>query len=956
MTNEEKQEIVNAVLAALHTHGKTIGQLTPVTSPSDSDTFELSGGRNLSYGKLKDLITAIFTEELQGYVPTDSLTDYIEQYLAKLDTNGALNWQESPVVMLATMGTTYDNVDGALPDYTLQEGDMYYQNIDGYHIHKKTSSPGNSQYAKPGVIYLNMRTMHMYKWTGSTMMDVGIKYTNMIQISKMNQTNVVDIPVGKVHYVPSLGRLVYRITINDTYAWAPSTKLLYIDVSSNTLYRWQGNSFQKVSSNINVVNNLTDGGEGDALSAEMGKIIRGNVDLIQEKVDALIDGTAIIDDMEGPNADTTFASASARVVKEIYNNLKALYDTVNGLANIAFIGTRPTWQTVAKRSYTLTFGTLTGLDTTTPVKDADGNAVTSGASVSEGYLKLILKPASSGYAFTSVTVNGESVTPTAVSGASDGSVYIEVVVTGNITLAATASSGVPVTFNSTGCQMDTSGLAYNTDFSRTITANEHFTLPSSGITVKVNNVSTNNYTYTPSQDMKTATLVIDKQYINGDIEITCNAIEDAHVTLAISGSNFVVKNGNDTLANGGKIYNGSSAVTLSIEPASGHKFTTLPTADKGTMTNNGAYAASTLVIDTTVSGTLTITAAASALETFSIDLSGLVGVTSSNAATSILEGSAYSTTLSKTDASASGSVVVGTCTMANGTLTISGTTISTSCVTGNITLAASIGTVPALVHSYALPYTTDENDKKYLADSTGNNFRLYEQADAGYNATQNYEAGTYANGKYDGYRKGYGASSGYRNILVENDFTVVLKDVAVLLGSNTNAIYGGSYQKKIKFYDRASVNIGTQDTVGQFELQLNPNADGTGFANLSGSMRYFITYYASGSTKKVRFYEADTTGYIPCNRPLIDGTSKRTHTYHFVMAYNHAAKTAVGYVIDIDNVNNTKELKLSASLQLEGTLRFPCICMYGDGATIKGLDVYNYTMSENDIKTAYNID
>ena len=94
MTNEEKQEIVNEVLAALQTHGKTIGQLTPVISPSDSDTFELSGGRNLSYGKLKDLITAIFTAALNGYVPADALWKYIQQYVAKLGTNGALDWQE----------------------------------------------------------------------------------------------------------------------------------------------------------------------------------------------------------------------------------------------------------------------------------------------------------------------------------------------------------------------------------------------------------------------------------------------------------------------------------------------------------------------------------------------------------------------------------------------------------------------------------------------------------------------------------------------------------------------------------------------------------------------------------------------------------------------------------------------------------------------------------------------
>ena len=208
MTNEEKQEIVNEVLAALQTHGKTIGQLTPVTSPSDSDTFELSGGRNLSYGKLKDLITAIFTAALNGYVPADALWEYIQQYVAKLGTNGALDWQESPVVMLATMGTTYDNVDGELPAYTLQEGDMYYQYGVNYQIFRRLANGGGEgKPAKEGVVYFNMRTMRLYKWTGST----------MVGIAKVG---------------------------------------------------------------TRVINDLTTGGEGDALSAEMGKWLYTNLYMI----------------------------------------------------------------------------------------------------------------------------------------------------------------------------------------------------------------------------------------------------------------------------------------------------------------------------------------------------------------------------------------------------------------------------------------------------------------------------------------------------------------------------------------------------------------------------------------------------------------------------------------------------------------------------------------------------
>lgn len=63
MTNEELQEIVAAVIAALKTNGKTIMQLTEVVSLQDSDYFEVSGGRRVSYeylrGELVDATTAI---------------------------------------------------------------------------------------------------------------------------------------------------------------------------------------------------------------------------------------------------------------------------------------------------------------------------------------------------------------------------------------------------------------------------------------------------------------------------------------------------------------------------------------------------------------------------------------------------------------------------------------------------------------------------------------------------------------------------------------------------------------------------------------------------------------------------------------------------------------------------------------------------------------------------------
>ena len=75
MTPEEKQEIVQAVIAALKTNGRTIMQLTEATSISNSDFFEIHGGRRIAYSKLYNNIM-------------DDLSDTIENF--ETDVNTAL--------------------------------------------------------------------------------------------------------------------------------------------------------------------------------------------------------------------------------------------------------------------------------------------------------------------------------------------------------------------------------------------------------------------------------------------------------------------------------------------------------------------------------------------------------------------------------------------------------------------------------------------------------------------------------------------------------------------------------------------------------------------------------------------------------------------------------------------------------------------------------------------------
>lgn len=197
MTNAEKQEIIEAVLAALATNSKTIAQLSPKQSLIDSDLFEVAGGSRVTYQTLRSLIREglALESQLSNYVTGDAAM----MYLAKLDTEtGTVDYKESPLVML----DGFKGVNG----YTPVTGDLYYENLHGFQIWIKTAGGAeNGIVANPNVAYVNKNDGAIYRWTGSAMVRIG------------------------------------------------------------------GSA---------VINDLTTGGEGDALSAEMGIILRGAIETL----------------------------------------------------------------------------------------------------------------------------------------------------------------------------------------------------------------------------------------------------------------------------------------------------------------------------------------------------------------------------------------------------------------------------------------------------------------------------------------------------------------------------------------------------------------------------------------------------------------------------------------------------------------------------------------------------
>lgn len=93
MTPEEKQEIVQAVIAALKTNGRTIMQLTPVTTMTSGDYIELNGGRRVEYSVLYDQLysaaeTAIEAYKAEMWTGINTVSSNLLRLQRQVDING----------------------------------------------------------------------------------------------------------------------------------------------------------------------------------------------------------------------------------------------------------------------------------------------------------------------------------------------------------------------------------------------------------------------------------------------------------------------------------------------------------------------------------------------------------------------------------------------------------------------------------------------------------------------------------------------------------------------------------------------------------------------------------------------------------------------------------------------------------------------------------------------------
>ena len=249
MTAEEQQAIVSAVLSALQTNSKTIAQLTPVTALQDSDSFEIDGGRRVTFGVLKTLIEAMGsadTESLAGLINAKELSsasvtaanDGSTVTLTVTNAGGHAVSCTLPIATTTSAGiitaadktkieTAYSNANSALNKATALESAMPMKAnlLDGKAMQSRLT-PGEW----PEVVIANVVPISPLDsdygtvWSalpaGSIYLEEGLNgstpYRKLFKKSNIEQIGIVDL--GK----PQEGTIYCHKETGNTYRWNQS--------------------------------------------------------------------------------------------------------------------------------------------------------------------------------------------------------------------------------------------------------------------------------------------------------------------------------------------------------------------------------------------------------------------------------------------------------------------------------------------------------------------------------------------------------------------------------------------------------------------------------------------------------------------------------------------------------------------------------------------------------------
>lgn len=427
----------------------------------------------------------------------DALTDAIDSdtlqlvltEFASLTSNGKISWEQSRCVIVASMGSELDNVDGDDWAYTEHNGDIVF-NPTGKYL-RVVGTSGN--YAlSPGVLYINAHSCHAYKWdnVAQKMAEITDSSSPSV-ITYRNTPPFSDVAIGESYYYESgaTKKIAVKLSSESTYSFDIDPKKIYVFKDVKQTMVWSSGTWVPVGGDGGkVINDLTTGGTDDPLSAEMGKRLKSKVEEVYQRVQSIYSLLGNIAFWDGK-------PASATILPNLdWGNPKHTVAITNNLSN----------------------STIT----------MNGNPVSGSFQAEEGStVTLIVAPASSSYALTGVSYVKDGGSPTSATSLGDGTYKIEFVMGSSdvaITVSGTAVSAYSISYTLSGCDATTRPTSIVSGGSATIVlaANQGHVLPASLPSGAVTGATI--VSYTPSQDGSSATLVIGGS-ITGNVAIAITA-------------------------------------------------------------------------------------------------------------------------------------------------------------------------------------------------------------------------------------------------------------------------------------------------------------------------------------------------------------------------------------------------------------------------------------------------
>ena len=232
---------------------------------------------------------------LAGTVTDESLTETLEAVEEVLQRdyasleNGTVKWHQRGVIMLKSMGSALDNIDGGSYTPTFEIGDTWFSQTSGGLKHR-TQDGDEAWSVRPDAVYINSHTLRVYKWASGSMVELG-SGKNPVMIDYMVSKTLDSIAVGEVFWQSSNNKLVIKTGESSVRMFSPDPSVIYCARDTKSLMFWDTttSTWQSV---------------GGGSSSGLTKVI-SNIELVNSKVNTLINALANIAFKQLPKPEMT---------------------------------------------------------------------------------------------------------------------------------------------------------------------------------------------------------------------------------------------------------------------------------------------------------------------------------------------------------------------------------------------------------------------------------------------------------------------------------------------------------------------------------------------------------------------------------------------------------------------------------------------------------------------------